>query len=216
MQYMSDMSIQVDSPVDASDEVGDAVTERILAAARQEFEQVGIQRSSMVNIAQRAGVSRTTFYRRFQGKTSLLQEVAGREITAILARIESDVAVAEDATDTIVRLAVTSLRELRQNALLNRLLTIEPEALYGYAARNGAAALVIARMFINQYLETLQARGLLGGADLAPVAEILVRVVLSQVFIPEGLLPFDDDGKVADFARQYLAPLVIAAADNTA
>lgn len=50
----------------------------ILQAARQEFEENGIRRTGVDDVAKRAGVSRSTLYRRFPNKEALLLGVAER------------------------------------------------------------------------------------------------------------------------------------------
>lgn len=198
----------VDQPATASGaDTSEEITERILAAAQQEFEMVGIRRSSMSDVARRAGLGRATVYRRFPGKDSLVEAVAGREMMAVLARVATVLAAADNTADAIVKLAVASARELRANALLNRLLTTEPEELYSYAARGGETALAAARMFVAAYLESLPGEGRSSDNDPAVAAEIMIRLVVSQLLIPNGLIPFHDDVEVAAFARRYLAPL---------
>ncbi len=52
--------------------------EAILTAAAQEFTEVGVRKASVDEIARRAEVSRSTLYRRFPNKESLLVAVATR------------------------------------------------------------------------------------------------------------------------------------------
>nr|WP_277351836.1 helix-turn-helix domain-containing protein [Antrihabitans stalactiti] len=197
------------STQDSSEEV----TARILAAAQQEFELVGIRRSSMSDVARRAGISRAAVYRRYPGKDSLVQAVAGREMLAVLARVAAAVAAAPDAAGTVVQLAVASARELRANPLLGKLMETEPEELYNYAATGGGASLAVGRMFLVQYLQSLHDRNLLlPEADLSVAAEIMIRLAATQLLIPDGLIPFRDDAAVAEFARRYFVPIVVGGA----
>ena len=50
--------------------MADPATEAILDAALVEFERHGIRRVALDDVARRAGVSRTTIYRRFANRTS--------------------------------------------------------------------------------------------------------------------------------------------------
>jgi AcrR family transcriptional regulator len=59
--------------------------ERIVLAALKCFERLGIQRTTMEDIAKAAGVSRKTVYRLFENKTSLVAEVAAHETAAVCA-----------------------------------------------------------------------------------------------------------------------------------
>lgn len=57
----------------------DASTEAILDAALTEFDQHGIRRVALDDVARRAGVSRTTIYRRFANRDDLVAAVMDRE-----------------------------------------------------------------------------------------------------------------------------------------
>ena len=58
------MVLPADSPADAA-------TQAILDAAVVEFEQHGFRRVALDDVARRAGVSRTTIYRRFASRDEL-------------------------------------------------------------------------------------------------------------------------------------------------
>nr|MDT0664452.1 helix-turn-helix domain-containing protein [Micromonospora sp. DSM 115978] len=66
---------------DALERVDDAdeTRARILDAAYEQFCRTGIQRSTMEDVARRAGVSRITVYRRFATKDVLVEHVVRRE-----------------------------------------------------------------------------------------------------------------------------------------
>ena len=56
----------------------DPSTEAILDAPVVEFERHGLRRVALEDVARRAGVSRTTIYRRFAGKDELIAAVVAR------------------------------------------------------------------------------------------------------------------------------------------
>ncbi|AEF39624.1 TetR/AcrR family transcriptional regulator [Hoyosella subflava] len=198
------------SGAQSASDTSEEVTSKILAAAQHEFELVGIQRSSVGVIARRAGIARATVYRRFPGKDTLVQAVAAREVLAVLARIAASVAEATDTGEAIVHLTVAGARELRSNALLNRLLTTEPEALYNYAANNGGSVLAVTRRFVVEYLESLgNPEQLRPSTELAIAAELMIRIATTQLLIPDGVIPLHDDDEVGEFARRYFVPLIL-------
>jgi AcrR family transcriptional regulator len=57
---------------------GTSGTERILDAAVAEFERHGFRRVALDDVARRAGVSRTTIYRRFANRDELVAAVVER------------------------------------------------------------------------------------------------------------------------------------------
>lgn len=57
----------------------DASTEAILDAALVEFDRHGIRKVALDDVARRAGVSRTTIYRKFANKDDLVSRVIDPE-----------------------------------------------------------------------------------------------------------------------------------------
>ena len=68
----------------------DASTELILDAAVVEFERHGFRRVALDDVARRAGVSRTTIYRRFANKDELVGAVIERENVRLFADIAAE------------------------------------------------------------------------------------------------------------------------------
>ncbi|WP_234713968.1 helix-turn-helix domain-containing protein, partial [Mycolicibacterium chlorophenolicum] len=65
-------------------------TSQILDAAVVEFERHGFRRVALDDVARRAGVSRTTIYRRFANKDELVGAVIERENTRLFADIAAE------------------------------------------------------------------------------------------------------------------------------
>ena len=61
-----------------------SVDDVIIAAARESVMTVGLRRTSIAEIARKAGVSRPTVYRRYADIGELLGEVTNREILHML------------------------------------------------------------------------------------------------------------------------------------
>ena len=66
-------------------------TQLILDAALVEFERHGFRRVALDDVAKRAGVSRTTIYRRFVNRDELVGAVIERENVALFADIAHEV-----------------------------------------------------------------------------------------------------------------------------
>lgn len=196
-------------PPNGANAAGDHVAERIKDAARAEFELVGIRRSNMIDIARRAGVSRTTLYRRFPDRDRLVQAVMAREVLVGLARIDAAVSDLADPAESVVQVGVVGLRELRRHPILNRLRETEPGELFEIVAVEGGQILAVARQYLVQRLLVWQEAGQLPAGDLEPAAELMVRVVASLALTPDGVVDSDDDAKVAEFFRRYLLPVFL-------
>lgn len=205
---MENSDALLSTPSAVIDDGTDAVALRIIEAARDEFEAVGIRRSNVIDIARRARVSRATLYRRFKDREALVEAVAEKLVRGALARIDDEVAQIEDAEEAMVWVGVAWLRELREGRILNRLLDTEPEELYHYAAGNSGAVLAICRRFIFERLRPLLPAHLLCDDELVQAAELMARWSISMILTPRGVMPFDDDERVAAFLRRYFVPLL--------
>jgi AcrR family transcriptional regulator len=185
----------------STDEVG----ESILDTALEEFLAYGLRRTTVDVVAKRAGVSRATLYRRFDGKDALVQAVLVRESRRFFGSIADAVAGVSTVEDRLVEGFVVGVRYARADRLLNRLLASDPEALLPYLTTNGALVVAAARDFL-----VLQggSRSPVGDRTPEGVAELFVRLAISFTLMPESAIPLDDDGQVRAFARAYLAPLM--------
>src|SRR5271166_5880932 len=70
------VAAQVDNP--------DEITARILRAAIEQAELVGMRRSTMDDVARRSGVGRATLYRRFPTKAALNEAIVLSEVRRFL------------------------------------------------------------------------------------------------------------------------------------
>jgi len=182
----------------------DAVAESIVDAALAEFLAYGLRRTNVDVVAKRAGVSRATLYRRFDGKDALVAAVLVRESRRFFASIAAAVADLETPADRLVEGFVVGVRFARDDRLLNRLLASDPEALLPHLTTNGGLVVAAARDFLVR-----QGGGVLGGERTpAGVAEVFVRLAISFTLMPESAIPLQTDDAVRAFARGYLAPLM--------
>src|SRR5689334_12261843 len=79
----------------------DEVTERLLDAAHDQFCRMGIRRSTMEDVARRAGVSRITAYRRFATKDALVEQVVRREFRRYFDQFLIDIEQARTVADRV-------------------------------------------------------------------------------------------------------------------
>jgi AcrR family transcriptional regulator len=187
----------------STDEVG----ESILDTALKEFLAYGLRRTTVDVVAKRAGVSRATLYRRFDGKDALVQAVLVRESRRFFGSIADAVAGVSTVEDRLVEGFVVGVRYARADRLLNRLLASDPEALLPYLTTNGALVVAAARDFL---VRQGGSRAPVGDRTPEGVAELFVRLAISFTLMPESAIPLESDGQVRAFARAYLAPLMRA------
>jgi AcrR family transcriptional regulator len=190
------------TPVDGAPP--DTTTSRILAAALEQFEELGIRRTTMDDIARRARVSRVTIYRRFQRKEALVEAVILAEAQRFFAELEAAVAGLDSVEDRIVEAFVHTLAAAREQRLLNRLLRTEPEAVLPHLTTDGGRVVAAGSAFLAEQMRLSGTRA----DDVEQAAELVARLVLSYLLTP-GL---ERPSEARRFARRYIAPLMTGAA----
>jgi AcrR family transcriptional regulator len=193
----------------------DSVTERILDAALGQFEDFGLRRSTMEDIAKRCGMSRITIYRRFPKKENLIEAVVLRELKSFLDCLERvgrpDDGPELSAEAKMVERVALALQYLGNHPLLRRLLRTEPESILPSLTVNGGVVVDMAREHIAAFI-----RHDLFGAKTPPaeaerhvqmVAELGVRIVLSFILTPSTAIPMATLEDARAFASDLIAPV---------
>lgn len=111
----------------------------ILDAARAQVMAVGVRRTTLTDIASRAGVSRMTVYRRYPDVRTVLQALMTREFGMLIAEASSAAAGAADGRERVVEIAVHGAELLASHPLFVRLLDVDPELLLPYVTERVGA-----------------------------------------------------------------------------
>lgn len=197
--------------VDAVERVDDTdeARTRILDAAYDQFCRMGIQRSTMEDVARRSGVSRITVYRRFATKDALVEHVVRREFRRYFDQFLVEIEGADTAAERVVLGFVSSLRAIRRNPLIGGLIAAEPDLLVPSMLGDGGHTLATVRQFVAGQLRREQHAGTVSAElDAELVAELMVRVSASFLAIPSFVVDLDDDERLAAVARQFLVPML--------
>src|SRR5437868_8520468 len=105
------------------------IPQQILDATRASVLAVGVRRTTLTDVARRAGVSRMTLYRLVPDVTTLILEVMSREFAALFATAEADVRRRRSARARIAGTTVSVVRRLHDAPLFHRVLDVDPELL---------------------------------------------------------------------------------------
>src|SRR5690348_13162351 len=100
----------------------------VLDAALAAFLDFGIRRTSMGEIARRAGMSPATLYRRYAQKSEVVMAVGLREAQRELGYIDHKIDPSAPPLEQLVQLYTVVSHRLRANQLLQRVLATEPES----------------------------------------------------------------------------------------
>jgi TetR/AcrR family transcriptional regulator len=176
----------------------------ILDTARTIFETYGVRRANIEDVAARAGVSRSTIYRRFPTKDGLFEKVVRREAEGFFTTLDQ-ATTGRTPQEAVVEAFALGVRLVHDSPLYSRIVESEPE-LFGLFSRSHVFPI---GQFADGIAHTLRRCGAdIPDADLANVADILLRVALGIIVFPTDRLDTTDAAAVRDYAARYLVPII--------
>jgi AcrR family transcriptional regulator len=176
-------------------------TDHILDAALGLAAASGLRNLTMDDVARKAGVGRMTVYRRFGTREALIDALTAREIQRCLAELEAASPLDAPIEDQLAAGFAVAVRLSREHPMLARLARTEPDTVLEAFGADGGALMSVCRAAL---VHRLRRAGAEFAAPLEEVAELLVRVAVSFVLLPDSALDLDDP----DLGRRLLAPLV--------
>lgn len=102
---------------------------RILQAAIRAYGRHGYEKTTVADIARRAGVGKATIYYHFKGKDHIFEAAVEQEIEAFFAELQRAVDAAGDTEARFRVLLKTALAQLKRRRYLARLADAEPRTL---------------------------------------------------------------------------------------
>lgn len=187
----------------------DSATQHILDAAVVEFERHGFRRVALDDVARRAGVSRTTIYRRFANKDELVGAVIERENVRLFADIAAELKQAGPQSNYYVEAFTLSILKFRRHRVLHQMITDEPGLVLELAGRYHRAA--IDR--IGEALRIIFPPGFaerIGPTAVDELADCILRYAAMVLLLPSAQ-PLDTAEDIRAFARQHFLPSLPAA-----
>jgi AcrR family transcriptional regulator len=160
-----------------------------LDAARDCILDVGWRRTTLTEVARRAGVSRMTIYRAWSDMPALLGDLMTREWGTLVA---SGVDVAASPTpDSIADAVVATVNALRENELFTRIVELDPELILPYLlSRRGRSQELILQVLTGA-IAAGQEAGLI--ADGLPRAIARGLVLAAHGFVLSAHTMVDDE-----------------------
>ncbi|MCV7410207.1 TetR family transcriptional regulator [Mycobacterium florentinum] len=185
------------------DQIAD-VDRTILDTARAVFETYGVRRANIEDVAARAGVSRSTIYRRFPTKDDLVERVVRHEGELFFATLDRATAGCTPG-EAVIEAFTLGVRLVQDSPLYSRIVESEPE-LFGLFSRSHVFPI---SQFADGIAHTLRRCGAdIPEADLANIADVLLRVALGIIVFPTDRLDISDHAAVRRYAARYLVPII--------
>jgi AcrR family transcriptional regulator len=187
--------------------VTDATTEAILDATRASVLDFGIRRTTLTDVARRAGVSRMTVYRRYPDVDAVLRDLMTREFGAAMAEVAADL-TGDSGRARVRGHLLKSVDAFRANPLMTKIVEAEPELLLPYVLGRMGETQRAAIGLLTADLTAGQADGSIRQGDVRVIAQALLLV--AQTFVLSGSIA--EDVAEADL-RVELARIVDALLD---
>ncbi|MDP3712704.1 MAG: TetR/AcrR family transcriptional regulator [Mycobacteriales bacterium] len=107
----------------------DRHTDLLLAAAHDCVMDVGLKRTTLADVARRAGVSRMTVYRQWGDLEAIVSALLTSELVALVQECGAAVQALPTARERLVEAGVRTVEQLVHHPLYRRVLDLDPELL---------------------------------------------------------------------------------------
>ena len=195
-------------PSDLLKESTDESDQCILDSARSLYVEFGLRRTTMEDVAKRAGMGRATLYRRFSEKDQLFKTVILRDLQRDMVLIEKEIEKVHSALDGLIEAFIKASLLMHRSELIKRLLATEPDHVLPYLTTDFDAILAFSRTYLTLQIQRGQKVGHIRNSDPEPLAEMLLRLLQSFMLTPNGVIDPSSEKSIRRFTELYLRPLL--------
>jgi AcrR family transcriptional regulator len=198
-------SVAAASGADGDEQLGDDLALRLLNAGAELLAEYGLRRWSMDDVADRAGVGRTSVYRKFASRDDLVYAVLARELRDVFRVITETAAQFASLPDKIIEGAMVALGAV-DGSLVSALLKSDPTTFLPFLTTDAGPLIALGRELIVSQAMAL-------GADVdaqtaSELAELAARLGVSFLLTPETVFPVDDPVAARRSLQRVLGPLL--------
>ncbi len=186
----------------------------VLDAATTTLLAVGVRRTTLTEVARRAGMSRMTLYRRWPDLRALVGDVMTREWSRIVTEAANLAAhdPGHGTLDSLVEHIVATIEAFRTNAVYLRIIETDPELLLPYLTERRGATQQMILDLLTTWLDAAARHGAVRDADADPEALAVMVLLVVQSFVLSasalgGAVPAGTQlAELRHLLRAYLAP----------
>ena len=176
-----------------------------LDAARDCILDVGWRRTTLTEVARRAGVSRMTIYRTWADMPQLLADLMTREWGEVVADSLAEEDPDAPTVERLVRDIVGTVQRLRENELFVRIVDLDPELILPYLfSRRGRSQDGILELTVAALREA-QSEGAARAGN--PVAMARSMLLAAHGFVLSAHTMVDDDVSIEDLDAEFTLAL---------
>ncbi len=182
-----------------------------LDAARACILDVGWRRTTLTEVARRAGVSRMTIYRTWSDMQQLLGDLMTREWSGVVQAAVADQDGTSSAVDRLVAGIVSTVRVLRDNELFVRIVELDPELILPYLlSRRGRSQDLILALTVDAIRAGQEAGEIRAGNTTAIARGLLLAahgfVLSTHTMVDDEVTEVELDQELGVLLRQGLQP----------
>lgn len=151
---------------------------------------VGLRRTTLADVARRAGVSRMTVYRQYGDLATLVAALLTRELLAVVDDARKDVVDLPTARERLVETGVLVVERIDHHPLYRRILDLDPELLLPLIVDRFGSTQTAVLGLVAELLEDGKKDGSVRQLDTGLAATCLLLTAQSFVFsarmVPEA------------------------------
>ena len=184
--------------------------ERILRAAYDCFEQYGIGKTTIENIASRAKVSRPTVYKYYPSKDAILDEISVRETWRVNSEVRRRLVRSDDFAEFLADTLLLVIRLANENVYIRRM--VESIEFQESVISPSSLMQQLQRTWWTNLFEQARARGEIA-ADL-DIDEIIYWLARAQAMLMlQVASPQIDDAEKRRFIRRFIVQPLLAGSE---
>ncbi|MDI1464475.1 TetR/AcrR family transcriptional regulator [Catellatospora sp. KI3] len=182
----------------------------VLDAVRDCVLAYGVRRTTVTEVARRAGVSRMSVYRRWPDVQSLVGDLMSREWHRVIVAARDGGDAGAPVRERLVAQSVAAAAALRVHPLLRKIIDVDPEILLPYLLHRRGAGQDEMLAFLVEAIAAGQADGSIRAGEPARLARAVLLTaqsfVLSMPTVADAYDPADLDTELSTLLDVYLRP----------
>ncbi|HVV76997.1 MAG TPA: TetR/AcrR family transcriptional regulator [Mycobacteriales bacterium] len=172
----------------------------VVEAVRDSVLAVGVRRTTLTDVARRAGVSRMTLYRMVPDVEALILSVMTSDFAALLTDAEAGASRRRTARARLVAMTADVARRLPDEPLFRRVIDVDPDLLLPYLTERVGSTQRLAIAHLQRVIADGQADGSIRGGDPAVMAGALLVAIAPFVVSARLLEEIGRDAAIEEMA----------------
>jgi AcrR family transcriptional regulator len=167
--------------------------------------EYGLRRWSMDDVAERAGVGRTSVYRKFASRDDLVHAVLARELRQVFTAVTAAASRYDTLEDKVIEGALVALGTV-EDSLVVALLDSDPTTFLPFLTTEAGPLIALGRELLVAQATALGA--VVDYETASELAELAARLGVSFLLTRETVFPVDDPAAARRTLHRVLGPML--------